>query len=74
MKTTYVVVFDRETDGRLIASVPGIPGCHAYGRSRREAVARVRSALRFYLAELLRQGEKPPLQPRPVTVQISVAV
>jgi len=38
MMTTYTVVLDRENDGRTIASVPGLPGCHAYGRSAAEAV------------------------------------
>jgi predicted RNase H-like HicB family nuclease len=50
MKTSYLIIFDRESDGRVIASVPGVTGCHAYGRSRREAVRRVTRALRFYLA------------------------
>ncbi|MBI3098485.1 MAG: type II toxin-antitoxin system HicB family antitoxin [Planctomycetes bacterium] len=48
MKAIYTVVFDRENDGSIIASVPGIPGCHVYGRTRATALRRVRSALRFF--------------------------
>ncbi len=74
MKATYTVVLDREEDGRVIASVPGVPGCHAYGRTRSEAVRRVKSALKFYLQELLKEGKTPPKQPKPVTLEIQLAV
>jgi predicted RNase H-like HicB family nuclease len=53
MKATYTVVLDREIDGRVMASIRGVPGCHAYGGTPREAVRRVQSALRFYLKEVL---------------------
>ena len=74
MRTTYTVVLDREADGRVIASVPGMPGCHAYGRTSAEAIRRARGALRFYLKEILREGKPVPAQPKPIAVQISVAV
>ncbi|MBI2920133.1 MAG: type II toxin-antitoxin system HicB family antitoxin [Planctomycetes bacterium] len=48
----WTVILDRETDGRFIASVPGVPDCHVYGRTASEAVRKVRAALRFYLTEL----------------------
>ena len=66
VEASYTVILDREEDGRLIASVPGIPGCHAYGRTRAQAIRRVKSALKFYLEALLREGKKPPKQPKPV--------
>ena len=74
MKATSTVIFDREEYGRIIASVPGVPGCHAYGKTQSEAVRRVKSTLTFYLQELLRQGKKPPKQATPVTVEIQLAV
>ena len=74
MKATYAAVLDRELDGRTIASIPGVPGCHAYGRTPAEAIRRVRAALRFYLRETLREGRKPPEQPKPITVKIRLAV
>ena len=74
VKTTYTVVLDREDDGRIIATVPGLPGCHAYGPTPAQAVRRVKAGLRFYLQELARMGRKPPPQPKPITVQISIAV
>lgn len=74
MRATYTVILDRESDGRAIASVPGVPGCHVYGRTRAEAIRRVKAALRFYLQELIREGRKLPKQPRPVAVEVQIAV
>jgi predicted RNase H-like HicB family nuclease len=56
VKARYTVVLDREVDGRAMASVPGLPGCHAYGRTPSEAVRRVKSAVRFYLKQVMKQG------------------
>jgi predicted RNase H-like HicB family nuclease len=72
MKLRYVVTIEREADGRFIASVPEVPGCHVYGRTRRQAVARARSALQFYVDSLRSQGRKPPRQPL-VAVEVEVA-
>ena len=74
MRTTYVAVLDREEDGRAIASIPGVPGCHAYGRSPAEAVRRVKAVLRFYLKQIVREGKKLPSQPKPITVNVDIAV
>jgi len=71
-KLRYVVTIEREADGRFIASVPEIPGCHVYGRTRRQAVARARNALQFYVDSLRDQGRKPPRQPL-VVVEVVVA-
>ena len=68
----YVVTIEREADGRFIASVPEVPGCHVYGRTRRQAVARARNALQFYVDSLRDQGRKPPKQPL-VAVEVVVA-
>lgn len=74
MRATFTVVLDRELDGRAIASVPGIPGCHAYGRTPGAAIRRVRSVLRCHVKETLRAGGKVPKQPRPITVEIELAL
>src|SRR6185295_14130529 len=58
VKLRYVVTIERETDGRFIASVPEVPGCHVYGRTRRQAVERARRALQFYVDSLRDQGQK----------------
>ena len=74
VEAEYTVILDREDDGRVIASVPGVSGCHAYGKTQSEAVRRVKSALKFYLQELLKEGKKPPKQAKPVIIEIQLAV
>jgi len=71
-KLRYVVTIERETDGRFIASVPEVAGCHVYGRTRRQAVARAQRALQFYVDSLRDQGRRPPKQPL-VAVEVVVA-
>jgi predicted RNase H-like HicB family nuclease len=46
---TYRVVFERDESGHWIATVPGVKGCHSYGRSISEARARVREALGLFV-------------------------
>ena len=70
----FTVVLDRENDGRIIASVPGVPGCHAYGRSPSEAIKRVTRSLHFYLETAQSLGIPVPKQVNPVAVQVQVAV
>ncbi len=68
----FVVVFDAEDDGRIIASAPGIPGGHVYGRTRAEALRRLRAALRFYVREALGKGRGPRPQSRDAVAEIEV--
>ena len=46
----YVAVYerDRESDAWLVR-IQGIPGCHAYGRTLRQAEGRIREALAAWL-------------------------
>jgi predicted RNase H-like HicB family nuclease len=60
VRIRYTVVLDREEDGRVIASVPGVPGCHVHGRTPREAVAKARKALQFYVDALKEDGRLRP--------------
>jgi predicted RNase H-like HicB family nuclease len=45
----YRVVFERDESGAWIVSVPGIPGCHTYGRSLGQARRRIREALSLWI-------------------------
>ena len=47
-----LVVFETDEDGWEVASCPTLPGCHSQGRTREEAVANIREAIRGYLASL----------------------
>ena len=48
---TYVVVLSRDESGAWIADVPSVPGCHTYGRSIHEAIARTREALALWVED-----------------------
>ena len=55
-----LVVFERDEDGWEVASCPTLPGCHSQGRTRDEALANIREAIRGYLASLRAHGENLP--------------
>lgn len=46
---SYRVVFERDESGTWIVSVPGVRGCHSYGRSLHQARARIREALALWV-------------------------
>jgi predicted RNase H-like HicB family nuclease len=54
---TLKVDFDREEDGRWIAVVESIPGCHVYGTTRQEALRKVEALALHAVAEKLEDGE-----------------
>ncbi len=52
------IEFDRETDGRWIATVPALPGVHVYGATRDEALARAQALALSVLADEIEHGER----------------
>ncbi len=48
---TLKIEIDREDDGRWIAEVPNLPGVMAYGRTRAEAISRVKALALRVLAD-----------------------
>ena len=54
------VEVEREEDGRLLASVPDLPGVMAYGASEDEAVRKVKSIALQVLADMIESGEEVP--------------
>ncbi|HBY60028.1 MAG TPA: HicB family protein [Solibacterales bacterium] len=54
------VQIDREDDGRILASVPDIPGVMAYGASEAEAVRKVKAIALQVLADMIDCGEDVP--------------
>lgn len=46
--TSYNVVFERDEDGYIVASVPELPGCHTQATDMDEAVSRVQEAISLY--------------------------
>jgi predicted RNase H-like HicB family nuclease len=50
----YRVVYEMDESGHWVATVPGVRGCHTYGRSLSEARARVREALGLFVVDASR--------------------
>ncbi|MCI0682707.1 MAG: type II toxin-antitoxin system HicB family antitoxin [Gemmataceae bacterium] len=48
----------REEDGRWIADIPELPGVMVYGKTRAEAIERVRVLALRVLADRLEHGEQ----------------
>ncbi|MCW5982825.1 MAG: type II toxin-antitoxin system HicB family antitoxin [Bryobacteraceae bacterium] len=57
------VEIDRESDGRILASVPDLPGVMAYGVSEEEAIRKVKSIALQVLADMIESGEDVPRPP-----------
>lgn len=49
MKHEFSVVIERDNEGRYVASVPALPGCHTQARSLDELMDRVREAIALCL-------------------------
>ncbi len=54
------VEVEREDDGRLLASVPDLPGVMAYSATEQESVRKVKSIALMILADMIESGEEVP--------------
>lgn len=54
------VEIDHEDDGRILTSVPDLPGVMAYGNSEAEAVRKVKAIALQVLADMIESGEEVP--------------
>ena len=54
------VEIEREVDGRILVSVPDLPGVMAYGGTEDEAVRMVKSIALQVLAAMIESGEEVP--------------
>lgn len=51
---------EREEDGRILASVPDLPGVMAYGDTSDEAIRKVKAIALQVLADMIESGEDVP--------------
>jgi predicted RNase H-like HicB family nuclease len=54
------VELEVEADGRILASVPGLPGVMAYGADAEQASRKVKAIALLVLAEMVESGEELP--------------
>ncbi len=67
-----LVVFETDEDGWEVASCPTLPGCHSQGRTRDEARANIREAIRGYVASMREHGVPAPSSSRFEVVDVPV--
>jgi predicted RNase H-like HicB family nuclease len=54
---SYKVILERDEEEECyIATVPALPGCHTQGKTREEALERVKEAIQGYLESLQKDG------------------
>jgi predicted RNase H-like HicB family nuclease len=54
------IELEQEEDGRWLTEIPDLPGVMAYGRSQKEALAKVKALALRVLADRLEHGEPIP--------------
>jgi predicted RNase H-like HicB family nuclease len=57
---SFKIEFDREEDGRWIASIPELPGVMVYGDSKQDAEVKVTVLALRVIADRTEQVKKPP--------------
>lgn len=67
----YLVIVERTRTGYSAYS-PDVPGCAATGRTRALVERRMRSAIRFHLEGLVREGRRRP-SPRAYSTWVELA-
>ena len=56
----FGITLENDEDGFVVASCPALPGCHSQGKTKKEAIANIREAIRGYIASMRRHGEPVP--------------
>ena len=56
----FPVTLQQDEDAFIVASCPALPGCHSQGRTKEEAIANIKEAIRGYIATMRKHGEPIP--------------
>ena len=56
----YTVVLRRAEEGNWLASVPALPGCHTWGKTKQEALANAKEAIEGCIESLIATGDPVP--------------
>ncbi len=57
----FSIILEQDEDGFIVASCPALLGCHSQGKTREEAIANVKEAIRGYIASKRKHGEPLPI-------------
>ena len=66
----FTVILDRDEDGVRIVECPSIPGCVSQGRTREEALANIREAIRLCLEARADRGLPLTIETRRLDVAV----
>ncbi|HUQ94676.1 MAG TPA: type II toxin-antitoxin system HicB family antitoxin [Bryobacteraceae bacterium] len=66
----YTAIFQRETDGGFVVSVPVLPGCVSQGDTREEALQNIREAIELYIEDCLASGDPVPEEDKAEFVEL----
>ena len=61
----YTVVLREDEEGNWLASVPALPGCHTWGKTREDVLANAKEAAEGCIESLLATGDPVPKEVRP---------
>jgi len=56
----FLVTFEEDEDGYIVADCPSLPGCVSQGKTREEALVNIQEAILGYLASLKKHHEPLP--------------
>jgi predicted RNase H-like HicB family nuclease len=56
----YRVIIEQDEDGIYVAEVPALPGCISQGKTRDEAITKIKEAIAAYLESLEVHNEPIP--------------
>lgn len=71
MGLKFQIELDREADGRWIAEIASLPGVMAYGKTKQEAVAKVKALAFRVLADEIEKEKKHSTKPLAVSIACS---
>lgn len=47
----FSIILEQDEDGYVVASCLTLPGCHSQGKTREEAIANIKEAIRGYIGQ-----------------------
>lgn len=57
MQYQFTVVYEKDTEGRILALCPALQGCYAEGDTQEEARANIREAIEAHIESRIAHGE-----------------
>ena len=70
----YTAVLRRDEKGNWLVSVPALPGCHTWGKTKEEAIAHAKEAIEGCIESLIATGDPIPKEDEPPEIaKVSVS-